>query len=576
MRHAAIVFVGVVGCGAPVDGTPVPARADVVGQSGRVLSPGCVGSGYATVQSAIAAAATGDVVEVCPGTYRERLTVTGKTITVRSRDGAATTIVDAQSLGRTLSVTGGASVTVEDLTLQNGSTSGPGGNLYCSASTLTVRGVVATNGRANDGGGLGVLATCTGSVEDSTFQDNSSTWRGGGISVHGDAFAVRDNTLVSNDATTSGGGLFMDGDGDVTGNRLDGNSSAKWGGGAYVNYSWGEIADNTVIGNTSADDGAGIYVYFGAPIVERNTFDANDTDDEGGGLRIKLSEATILDNVFTGNHADYRGGGLKVSHDEVVMAGNLFVDNDAYVTGGGALLYESASDLSDETYEDNHADNGGALAILEGWGDLLLQDSTFTGNSARVQGGHLYVDLPNHKTVARRVTFYGGSAQTGGAVYAFETGLTFENVVLDHNDATTSGGAMYLDGVTGKLTNAVVYWNDAPVGGGMTIVNGPAGFTITNTVFRENWTGATLKVESGTAPVVRYSDFYKNSIDFAGMSSVIGANGNLAVSPSFVDGPAGDFHLTSTSAVRNVGDPAIWDVDGTRSDQGRYGGPNGY
>jgi len=50
-----------------------------------------------------------------------------------------------------------------------------------------------------------------------------------------------------------------------------------------------------------------------------------------------------------------------------------------------------------------------------------------------------------------------------------------------------------------------------------------------------------------------------------------GLNGNLDVDPLFV-GP-GDFHLHETSAARHAGDSTIYNVDGSRSHIGLYGGP---
>src|SRR5688572_14722066 len=68
----------------------------------KILSTGCSQSPHNSIQSAIDAARDGDIVEVCPGTYNERLVISGKAITLRSRDGADVTTIDAQWLGRGL------------------------------------------------------------------------------------------------------------------------------------------------------------------------------------------------------------------------------------------------------------------------------------------------------------------------------------------------------------------------------------------------------------------------------------------------------------------------------------------
>ncbi len=52
-----------------------------------------------------------------------------------------------------------------------------------------------------------------------------------------------------------------------------------------------------------------------------------------------------------------------------------------------------------------------------------------------------------------------------------------------------------------------------------------------------------------------------------------GIDGNVSVDPGYVDEDV--FALSSTSAVIDAGDPDILDLDGSRSDMGAYGGPDG-
>jgi hypothetical protein len=240
--------------------------------------------------------------------------------------------------------------------------------------------------------------------------------------------------------------------------------------------------------------------------------------------------------------------------------------------GGAALLYESASDLSFEHYEDNSAYDGGAVAIIAGWGTVEFDDSTFDRNEA-AHGGHLYVDLVGRHVKLRRVDLVDGEADEGGAIYALTgSDLDLRNVLFASNSAGVAGGAVSIDGTTGKIHNSVAIWNDAPTGGALRVRNG-AVFEVKNTVFTENTGGSSVRLESGTAPTLRYDDFVSNALNTYGMADPVGSNGNVAVTPGFVDAAVGDLTLLSTSALRNTGDPAITDQDGTRSDVGLYGGP---
>lgn len=546
-----------------------------VSYSQRTLSPGCVGSGYTTIQSAVNAAVNDDVIEVCAGTYTERVTITGKRLTLRSLSGAASTTINAAGLGKALNITGGADVIVDGFTFLNGSTTGTGANVSCNTSDLELRNSVLQAGVANKGGGLGATE-CVGVVEGNTFDTNSSTATGGGVYVKGNLLLTQNNTIVGNHAATSGGGLYLSGSSDLVDNTFDGNDADVYGGAAFVTVGFGDILGNTVVSNYADNDGGGIYVDQGAPLVDGNTFDYNSSGDEGGGLRVKVSEATITNNTFTGNFANWRGGGLKVSHDEVVMTGNTYIDNDANSYGGGAFLFESASVVTHETFVGNDADYGGALGIEAGWGNVLVEDCTFESSHTSYKGGLIFINLPTKTTTLRRVSIVGGKATYGGGIYAQTSKISFENVVLEDNEATTSGGGIYLDGVSGKIRNTVIYDNTSPAGSALYVVNGVAGLNVTNTAFFQNLTSEALNVASGVVPTVKYNDFNSNFADFAGMASVIGVNGNISTAPLFVDPVGGDFTLQVGSPLINTGDPAVLDVNGTRSDIGRFGGPLGF
>src|SRR5687768_15768526 len=72
-------------------------------------------------------------------------------------------------------------------------------------------------------------------------------------------------------------------------------------------------------------------------------------------------------------------------------------------------------------------------------------------------------------------------------------------------------------------------------------------------------------------PGYMYNDTYPAT--FFGMSNPTGSNGNISRAPNFVNPAMGDFHLQSGSSCIDAAEPAMTDLDGTRADQGFYGGP---
>lgn len=219
---------------------------------------------------------------------------------------------------------------------------------------------------------------------------------------------------------------------------------------------------------------------------------------------------------------------------------NVYRRNSTWVTGGAVLLYESASVLRRETFEDNTAENGGAVAVLEGWADVTFEDCGFDGNVAAEDGGHLYVHLVGHRVVLRRATVRDGRADDGGAVYAWDSDLRLENCTFAGNEATDTGGALWYDRVTGRVTNAVFFDNVAPSGAAAYLQTGLSDLRLTNSVFASN-TGSAVRLVTGAAPRVRYDTFRDNTSNFSGMPSPLSTWGNLTVDPRFVDAAAGAF-----------------------------------
>jgi len=99
------------------------------------------GEAYTTIQSAIDAAISGDVVIVSDGVYRgdgnRDIGFAGKAITVRSKNGPNNGIIDCETQGRAFLFRDGEDGMLDGLTMRNSLSSG--GAVYCSASSPTIR-----------------------------------------------------------------------------------------------------------------------------------------------------------------------------------------------------------------------------------------------------------------------------------------------------------------------------------------------------------------------------------------------------------------------------------------------------
>jgi hypothetical protein len=111
-------------------------------------------------------------------------------------DGSGQTItVDGANSHQVLSVNPAATLTLNNLTIENGS-SASGGGIYNAGGTLTV-----TNSTFSDNTGGGISSGGTLTVTNSTFSGNT----GGGISSVG-TLTVTDSTFSGNSASNNGGG----------------------------------------------------------------------------------------------------------------------------------------------------------------------------------------------------------------------------------------------------------------------------------------------------------------------------------------------------------------------------------
>lgn len=409
----------------------------------EVCRTGCP---YATVQSAVDVAASGDMIRIGRGKYDGPVTVTDKSLRLVG-EGPDVTVLTNEGLDvgdsvvkLVCSVPGGSAITLGDLTITKGLNSQRGAGIANYGCVATIANTVVSNNQAvwgssgNSGGGIANL-NGTLWVKNSTISHNTASRKGGGVYTSGgdviiDSSQITDNVATGGDAGGrgvyggNGGGLAIEGGRLTVRNSVIAKNTVR----AYSRYVSG------VVSRHDSGRGAGIYSA-SSPAPQSSA--------------VSVVGSTLKDNTAQG-------------------------ENGKGVEGPGGGIYNSGSlTIQGSTLKDNRAAHGGALYNESGTvesppGTAMARESNLTANIASDgNGGGVY--NAGQLTLLAATVNRNSATGTGGGVYTNEVGMTtLKNSSVVTNTAS-SGGGLYTEG-GGKIavTGSAVRNNvpDDCVGGG--------------------------------------------------------------------------------------------------------------
>jgi hypothetical protein len=172
------------------------------------------------------------------------------------------------------------------------------------------------------------------------------------------------------------------------------------------------------------------------------------------------------------------------------------------------------------------------------------------------------MEITNANLVIRNSIFRNNKSNDGGALIIDRSQSIITNNLFINNYAVTFGGAVISSASSNKIINNTFYGNRTTNYAGGLVLLSPVLDSVQNNIFYAN-TNATGN--PGISLLQTDSSHYVNKYNFF----------DTGINPYFVS--ATDFHLAPASPCINAGNPDLEynDVDGTRNDQGAYGGPSG-
>ncbi|MGB2926641.1 MAG: CHAT domain-containing protein [Limnothrix sp.] len=429
--------------------------------------------------------------------------------------GQGVTILDGSIGGdRVLSTAtgGGNDITINNLTIQNGSISDNGGGIANTNGTLNLVNITVANNSANITANGGGINNANGAVNliNSTVSGNNATDRGGGINNNGGTITLT-NSIVSGNTTNSGGGIGSNGGTvNVIDSTISGNNAADRGGGIDNNGGTVTLTNSTISGNTvSADRGGGI-------------------ENSGGGI------ATLTNSTVSGNTASNSGGGISNNGGAVITLTNSTISDNVAATAGGIYNNGGTVDLTNTIVA-----NSGGGDVVNSFGSINVQGVNIVEDGSFAGVGVLNVD-PGLTALGD----FGGSTQTH--FFDFNQGISpaidaGNNGVVSGLTAEQRGGNRFVDTVD---IGAVEFQGTTltVVSGGNQAISASTPFapiviSAQETTFNTILPGLTVNFDAPASGA---------STNSTGLSGVTDASGQAAVTPT-ANAEPGSFALTATA-----------------------------
>ena len=341
-----------------------------------------------TIQEAIEAAVSGEIIIVSPGTYYENINFLGKAITVGSlyyttQDTSyiSQTVIDGGQSGRVVTFDSceGSNSVLSGFTITNGETTSGGGGIYCGDNASpALNNLRILNNQASQGGGLYFGENSTTSITSTLIQDNLSLYSGGGAYLYYCNLIMEDTVVENNESGFEGGGISC------TSSELNMENVS------FINN----------FATSNSGEGGGISNYYNSEINMVSCLIDGNYAGNGGGIHCyEMSSLNLLNTVIRNNESKTSGGGIYYAYgSELTIENSEIVNNSAGYKGGGLWLSSNNMSLNNVLIAGNTAEEDGGGIRLSAFSEVILVNTTIVGNTTNGDGGGIFSYYGNNNT----------------------------------------------------------------------------------------------------------------------------------------------------------------------------------
>ncbi|MBR6024094.1 MAG: hypothetical protein IK044_03910 [Methanobrevibacter sp.] len=402
--------------------------------------------------------------------------------------------IDAKSQARIFDIRGD-NITIFNLIFINGYANKSGGAII-SDRNVNLIDCLFENNTAENGGAVcfinekygGALNFQKGgetddvivSIENCNFTGNIG--KKGGAIYSNATLTLNNTTFIGNNATGGGGALYIYNETQIT-NCLFMNNSAISGGVTYLKSE--SIIINSTFANSMGKYGSAVYAE-ATVIISDSVFENLVAAEYGGVYSEKYFE--IMNCIFTNNTAKWGGS--------IYSEGTLNITNSSFSNSkskyAAAIYAQGNITIRDTVFENMSANETAGAMGLRNAETIEITNCTFINSEARKNGGAIYMDLWENSIITTKIsnsTFINSTGDFGGALVQLRGTLIIENSTFTGNTAIYAGSAAFVSNANFGIQNCSFESNkilDKELYGGGTLYCDLTNFISISSTFKDN------------------------------------------------------------------------------------------